>query len=945
MGMRPVRPARIRRWPAFAPRDRFGRHLAALAAALLAAALLWPRSGRAQDPQPRSAGFTNFETEPVRPLALSADGSRLYAVNTADDRLEIFAVEPDGLRRLGEVAVGLRPVAVAVAGSRAWVVNHLSDTLSVVDVADPARARVTHSLPTGDEPRDIVVGGPAWDQVFVASAYRGEPLRPGPGQAQVQVWRAADPARPPESLRLFGRKPRALAVSPDGRDVFAAIFQSGNGSASISEAAVQETGGMPDPGMPVKVAATPPPTGLIVRQSGRRWPDAGGTDRVDAVPFTLPDKDVFRIDVRGPRPVVADAFTAAGTLLFNMAVQPVSGEVWVTHGEALNSIRFEPRLRGRAYEQRIGRLVGGSFLPVSLNAHVKRSNTPGSAAERALSLAQPLDLVFSADGQRAYVAAFQSAQVGVLDHLGRVIGRIPVGFGPAGLALSGDGTRLYVLNHLEASITVVDLAADGRGGVARATVPLRHDPTPPEVHAGRPLLYDAARTSGHGDNPCGGCHVFADTDMMGWDLGDPGGDLDSIPFDMTHDDFRLKPRDFKFHPMKGPMVTQSFRGLAGAGVMHWRGDRHGDGAQATDALQSFLKFRPAFVSLNGLAAEPSEAEMRAFFGFLATIHYPPNPYQNLDRSLTAEQEAGRRLFSGEALIDSGITNCEGCHSLPLGTNGKVNFEGVRTSQDFKAPHLRNVYDKLGRFNLAGDQIAGFGLAHDGSMDTLDHFLQTDVFSFPGDTEGARALARAQVAAYVLAFDTGMAPAVGQQLTLAAAPSEAQSARLGLLATRAAAGDCDLVARTLDADRERGWLLWEGRWHGDVAVEAPLTDDALLAMAARPAGELTFTCVPPGDGPRAALDRDQDGFRNGDELAAGKDPAAAVSHPPGPALREPWAPATPTPDATATALATLASPTPSQTLAATRPPVADQAWLPLLSAPPAGGETEPPAPQP
>lgn len=918
-----------RPWPLSALRGAALPPLALLSALLGIALLGAPRASRAQDPQPRSAGFTNFETEPVRPLALSPDGGLLYAVNTADDRLEIFAVEPAGLRRLGEVGVGLRPVAVALAGTEAWVVNHLSDTVSVVDVRDPATAHVVRTLPTGDEPRDIVVGGPERDKVFVASAYRGEPLQPNMGRAQVQVWRLADPEQAPLSLRLFGRKPRALAVSPDGRSVYAAIFQSGNGTASISEAGMQLSGGMPDPGMPVKVAATPPPTGLIVRQSGSRWPDAVGIDRAIAVPFSLPDKDLFRIDARGPRPAVADAFAAAGTLLFNLAVQPVTGEVWVTNSEALNSFRFEPRLRGRAYAQHVSRLVGGGFVTADLNAHVNRSVTPGSVQERALSLAQPLDLVFSADGRLAYVAAFQSGQVGVLDKDARVVGRIAVGAGPAGLALSPDGARLFVLDHLAAAISVVDLAEDRRGGTTRSTMPLRLDPTPPEVHAGRPLLYDAARTSGHGDTPCGSCHVFADTDMMGWDLGDPGGDLDSIPFGMTHDDFRLKPRDFKFHPMKGPMVTQSFRGLAGAGVMHWRGDRHGQGDQATDEAASFLKFRPAFVGLNGLADEPSEAEMQAFFRFLATIHYPPNPYQNLDRGLTAEQAAGRALFTGEELIDSGITNCEGCHTLPLGTDGKVNFEGVRSSQDFKAPHLRNVYDKLGRFNQAGDQVAGFGLAHDGSMDTLDHFLQTDVFAFPGDSDEARAKARAQVAAYVLAFDTGMAPAVGQQLTVTGAATAAQDSRLALLAERAAAGDCDLIARGRDAGRERGWLLWEGLWNSDLSTETALDRDALLSLAAKPAGDLTFTCVPPGDGPRSALDRDQDGFRTGDELALGTDPALAVSHPPGPAPREPWSP----PPATATPSPTPGpsnTPGPSPTPSATRQPPVDQAWLPLLS---------------
>jgi hypothetical protein len=54
--------------------------------------------------------------------------------------------------------------------------------------------------------------------------------------------------------------------------------------------------------------------------------------------------------------------------------------------------------------------------------------------------------------------------------------------------------------------------------------------------------------------------------------------------------------------------------------------------------------------------------------------------------------------------------------------------------------------------------------------------------------------------------------------------------------------------------------------------------ALLSQAAAPGGETTFTCVPPGDGLRSALDRDQDGFWNGDERAQGSDPADPASRP-------------------------------------------------------------------
>ena len=67
-----------------------------------------------QDPPDPSARFTLFESGQVRPLALSGDHKTLFAVNTPDNRLEIFQVEPSGLRHVTSVPVGLEPVAVAV---------------------------------------------------------------------------------------------------------------------------------------------------------------------------------------------------------------------------------------------------------------------------------------------------------------------------------------------------------------------------------------------------------------------------------------------------------------------------------------------------------------------------------------------------------------------------------------------------------------------------------------------------------------------------------------------------------------------------------------------------------------------------------------------------------------------------------------------------------------
>lgn len=57
--------------------------------------------------------FTLFESGQVRPLALSPDGSNLFAVNTPDNQFEIFEITRHGFKRAGSFPVGLEPVVVA----------------------------------------------------------------------------------------------------------------------------------------------------------------------------------------------------------------------------------------------------------------------------------------------------------------------------------------------------------------------------------------------------------------------------------------------------------------------------------------------------------------------------------------------------------------------------------------------------------------------------------------------------------------------------------------------------------------------------------------------------------------------------------------------------------------------------------------------------------------
>src|SRR4029077_19047476 len=177
------------------------------------------------------AAFTTFESGHVRPLAMSPDGTRLFAVNTPDDQLEVFAVSPvtGALTHQASVPVGLEPVAVAArSDTEVWVVNHLSDSVSVVDLGG-ASPRVARTRLAGDEPRDIVFAGTGGNRAFITAAHRGQNsgvpptdlTTAGLGRADVWIFDATNlgstrGGTPLKVLSFFGDTPRALAASPSG---------------------------------------------------------------------------------------------------------------------------------------------------------------------------------------------------------------------------------------------------------------------------------------------------------------------------------------------------------------------------------------------------------------------------------------------------------------------------------------------------------------------------------------------------------------------------------------------------------------------------------------------------------------------------------------------------------------------------------------------------------
>lgn len=861
--------------------------------------------------------FVTFESGQVRPLALSADGNTLYAANTPNNTLELYSVATGNLQHSATVPIGMEPVAVAINGTEVWVVNHLSDSVSIVDIS-VSPPQVVRTLLVGDEPRDVVFAGASNQYAFITTAHRGQngpddnPVdaqltTPGVGRADVWVFDvnnigATIGGNPVNVITLFGDTPRALTVSPDGSTVYAAVFLSGNQTTTIG----QDSLAKPAPLMNVG-QITQPDTGLILKFNGTNWADATGsiTDGLtqlwdDKVNLSLPDYDVFEIDATANPPApTAVRHSGVGTVLYNMVTNPVSGVVYVSNTEALNHIRFEgpgitsTTVRGHFAESRITVIDNTTVAPRHLNKHINYDQFPGTQAERDAALANPVGMAVSSDGSMLYVAAFGSQKISVYataELEGDTFNPVSVpnitltAGGPSGVVLDETRNQLYVLTRFDNGLSVVNTTSNSE--LAHTTM---FNPEPDVVVNGRRFLYDASLSS-HGDSSCGLCHVFGDFDGLAWDLGNPDKDQVSNPNPFAIPAL-LRPPNPVFHPMKGPMTTQSLRGLSGNGPMHWRGDRVGASAQAGESIElgAFKDFNIAFPELVGTEAEIPANDMQAFAEFALKIMYPPNPIRALDNSLTSDQAQGRRIYLTDETTGPGQFECNDCHVLNVaeghfGTSGLSSVEGPDISQQFKIPHLRNMYQKVGKFGVSGqfasgtsfmgDQIRGFGFMHDGGMDTVDHFLSGTVFRFDNDPL-INDQKRAQVVDFVMGMDSELVPIVGQQVTLTANSAQDVHDRIDLMIARAQVTsprrECDLIVKGVVNGEARGALLMaDGSYQADRADDT-ITDAELRSLVNQNGQTLTFTCVPPGSGIWMGIDRDGDGIFDRDELDQGTDP--------------------------------------------------------------------------
>jgi YVTN family beta-propeller protein len=314
--------------------------------------------------------------------------------------------------------------------------------------------------------------------------------------------------------------------------------------------------------------------------------------------------------------------------------------------------------------------------------------------------ADPFDIAITPDGKKAFISSSGVNYISVIDidalrlliaetpsdelnayaqHLGissrYVIKRIATGANPKGMVLSPDGEKLYVAEHLEDRISIINtqsLETENTidlGGPRRVTV----------ARQGRRLLNNAGHTF-QNQYSCYTCH--------------PDEHEDGLVYNMASKDMG-----------RNMTNTQSLRDIGDTPPFKWNGKNQTvykqDGMRFSTVLTRSEPF--SYKNLDALVAH-----------IMTGIPYPPNLQYNPNGELSEKQQMGKAIFErthtvyGREIPEA--NRCITCHPPPYYTNLKMADVGTLAATDdsilFDTPHLNNIY-------------ASAPYLHDGRAKTLE----------------------------------------------------------------------------------------------------------------------------------------------------------------------------------------------------------------------------------
>lgn len=644
--------------------------------------------------QPVRVGHPTFASPHTSPIAVS--GGDVFVVNTPADTVDVI----DAVTRTVKtrVNVGIDPVSVAVRpdGNEVWVSNHVSDSISVLDnVRDsPTYLQIIATIQefdpqtkatTFDEPIGIAFADN--DKAYVALS----------SENQIAVIDVAE-REVTKRLRIPAQDPRAIAVHGDR--LYVIPFESNN-KTQLSGGAKDDIDG-----------------DLVTFDA---WQHSIAVNNVlslghvtDIVKHPdVPDRDLFVFDTTTDE--LVETVDTLGTLLYGITVDS-AGHVFVAQTDARNDANGRAGTKKHGMKEMENRAFLNQITKVTFDDGVApKSNLinleplPPEHPEKGMALATPYAIQVSEDGSTLVATAAGSDKLFTVNaKSGEVLGRVPVGAAPRGVALEhaddGKPTRAWVYNAVANTVSLIDLSDTTSPQVA-GFVKLE-DPTYRQVKLGRTWFNDADASS-TGTFSCESCHPDSNTDQLLWVLATP----------VVSRGDQIMPRS-----------TMPVRGLRDTAPFHWDGVL-GDPYGGNNSANIFTSVEPnadvddqatstrhlVDASLGGVLNAHGDdlvndegkpgaftaAERDDLATYLLSVMFPPAPRRAYDNVLSDTAQQGYRLFHIDGDLDPSKTTpnvCGNCHRMPF----LVSTNTPGTGMD--APTWRGAYDRFlilpqGRLNI------------------------------------------------------------------------------------------------------------------------------------------------------------------------------------------------------------------------------------------------------
>jgi YVTN family beta-propeller protein len=565
-------------------------------AAVAAWVTSWPLAATARAQHPAGMGETRY-LSPVE-ARMSIDGTRLYVLCEGADALLVVDVRTKKV--LERVAVGHKPKGVtqSPSGQRLYVSNEWGDSVTEIDAKT---FQVTRTIPVGWGPIGLTTDR-SGKTLYVANSIGNDvsviDLVTGAEKKRIASWRS----------------PHHVLLSRDGRYVFVSNLLGHLGpwdQPPVSELTVIDAEKQ-------IIAQRIPIPGVIELRHIAEGPAVEGDDLI--IPFLRPKN-------------------------LNPLIQVSNG--WIlTHGILV----LHPSSKEKVgYEK-------AQVLLDDIDSYYAGANgvafTPdGKRILVTSSEANIVSLIDTAKLKLRIKAVPTERLANRLDSAATFVERrIETGADPTDVVVSHHGDRAYVVNRLDDSLTVINLAASrveeriGLGGPQEES----------DLRRGEKLFH-SAKFCFQGQFACVTCHPDNHIDGVSWNLETPELGKDRV-------------------------ANRTLRGIAETAPYKWNGHNPDLETQCGPRIAKFLFHSEGF----------NKQQLADLVAFVKSIPLPPNRHLAADGQLTLSQERGKSIFYQK--------NCDNCHpaathytalrSFDVGTANKYDTSGL-----FDVPQLDRIYEK------------------------------------------------------------------------------------------------------------------------------------------------------------------------------------------------------------------------------------------------------------